>query len=120
MTSRSRPLWYPAIAITASSWIRQEVEQVEQQAGCDIDVMDSLPDSRRNARRRPMIIIGADLIGRVRKPLYCGGIVVVATLAPDDRRAIDHATRINAPHIVALPHGRQWLAEKLLQIMDSR
>ncbi|WP_092544555.1 hypothetical protein [Actinoplanes derwentensis] len=67
-----------------------------------------------------MIIIGTDLVGRVRKPFYCGGIVVVAALTSDDRRAIDHATRINAAHIVALPHGRQWLAEKLLQIMDSR
>ena len=120
MTSRSRPLWYPAIAVTASYWLRQEIEQVEQTSGCDIDVTDSLPDSRRNARRRPMIIIGVDLVGRVRKPLHCGGIVVVATLAADDRHAIDNATKINAPHIVALPHGRQWLAEKLLQIMDSR
>ena len=48
MASRPRILWYPAVAVTASYWLREEVEQVEQNSGCDIDVTDSLPDSRPN------------------------------------------------------------------------
>jgi hypothetical protein len=112
-----KPRWLAPVAITGSHWLRQELHLVEQHAGCEFEFTGSVPDGRRNARRRPLILLGADLVGRVRKPIHCGGFVVVATLDPDDRRTFSHADRINAPYVIALPNARTWLAEQLLRIV---
>ena len=108
--------WHAPVVITSSHWLRQELHQVERHAGCEFEFTGSIPDGRRNARRRPIVIIGSDLVGRVRKPLYCGGFVVVATLDFAGPRTFGHAARISASYVIALPNGRDWLADQLLRI----
>ncbi len=107
--------WGAPIAITASYWLRFELAHCEQHAGSNFEYTESIPDGRKYARRRPMIIIGSDLVARVRKPVHCGGLVVVATLDPNDRRTFLHAARIGAAYVISLPQARSWLAEQLLQ-----
>jgi hypothetical protein len=116
MTVARKPVWYAPLVITSSHWIRQELHQVEKQAGCEFEFTGSIPDGRRNARRRPIIVIGADLVVRIRKPLYCGGFVVVAALEIAGPRTYSHAARISASYVITLPNGREWLADRLLQI----
>jgi hypothetical protein len=106
--------WRAPVAITASTWLRQELGLCEQHAGCEFAYAGCIPDGRKNARRRPMVIIGADLVSRVRKPILCAGLVVVATLEPADTRAFVHADRIGAPYVIALPTARPWLADRIL------
>jgi hypothetical protein len=102
------------VAITASTWLRQELRLCEQHAGCEFDYADSIPDGRKNVRRRPLVVIGADLVSWVRKPITCAGLVVVATLDPADTRAFVHADRIRAPYVIVLPTARPWLADRIL------
>jgi len=109
-------VWLAPVVITASHWLRQELHEVEQQAGCEVEFTGSIPDGRRNARRRPIVILGADLVGRVRNPFYCGGFVVVAALDVAGPRTFSHAARISASYVIALPSGRDWLADQLLRI----
>lgn len=113
----TKPRWQAPVTITNSHWLRQELHLVEQHAGHEFEFTGSVPDGRKNARRRPLVIIGTDLVARVRKPIHCGGLVVVATLDPHDRRTFSHADRINAPYVIALPNARTWLAEQLLRIV---
>jgi hypothetical protein len=110
--------WVAPVAVTASHWLRHELAHCEQDAGSIFDYTDSVPDARKYARR-PMIIVGADRVARVRNPLYCGGLVVVTTLDPNDRRTFMHAGRIGAAYVISLPQARLWLAEQLLRGMAS-
>jgi hypothetical protein len=114
MTMAAKPAWLAPIVITASHWLRQELRQVEQHAGCEFEFTSSIPDGRRNTRRRPIVILGADLVSRVRKPVYCGGFVVVAALDVAGPRTFSHAARISASYVIALPNAREWLVDKLL------
>jgi hypothetical protein len=108
--------WLAPVVISSSHWLLQELHQVQQHTGCEFVFTGSIPDGRRNARRRPMIIVGADLVGRIRIPLYCGGFVVVAALDVAGPRTFGHAARISASYVIALPSGRDWLADQLLRI----
>ncbi|MEV7628810.1 hypothetical protein [Actinoplanes sp. NPDC089786] len=110
----AKPAWLAPVVITASHWLGQELRQVEQHAGCEIEFTSSIPDGRRNARRRPIVILGADLVTRVRKPIYCGGFVVVAALDFAGPRTFGHAARISASYVIALPNAREWLVDQLL------
>ena len=106
----------PAVAaITASRLLRAELRVVEQGSGWDFEYTDSIPYGRRFARHRPMIIIGADLVARVRRPLSCSGAVLVATVDGTDTRVFAHAARIAAAYLVVLPQGCPWLVDQLLQ-----
>ena len=107
--------WRPVAAITASRLLRAELRVVEQATGWDFEYTDSIPCGRSLARNRPMIIVGADLVARVRKPLSCGGAVLVATDASDTRVFV-HAARIAAAYLVVLPQGRPWLVDQLTQL----
>lgn len=112
----SKRVWLSSLVVTSSHWLRQELRQVEQQAGAEFEFTGSIPDGRRNARRRPMVIIGADLVSRVRNPFYCGGFVVVAALEVAGPRTFSHAARIHASYVIALPKGQDWLADHLRRI----
>ncbi|KXK59539.1 hypothetical protein AWW66_23650 [Micromonospora rosaria] len=114
------PRWLPTIAITGSRLLRAELRTVEQQSGHDFEYADSVPAGRRYASRRPLIIIGSDLVARVRKPLSCRGIVVVATVNPPDARVWTHAGRVGATYVIVLPTACSWLAEHLLREARSR
>jgi len=109
-------VWLVSVVVTSSHWLRQELHQVEQQAGYEFEFTGSVPEGRRNARRRPMVIIGADLVGRVRNPFYCGGFVVVAALEVAGPQTFSHAARIHASYVIALPSGRDWLTDQLVRI----
>jgi hypothetical protein len=106
--------WHAVVAITASRLLRAELRIVAQDSGNDFEYANSVPHGRRYANRRPMIIVGADLVARVRNPLACGGFVVVATAGPDSRRMFAHAGRIGAVYVIGLPGARSWLAHQLL------
>jgi hypothetical protein len=56
-----------------------------------------------------------DLAARVRKPLHCGGLVVVAAVDPHNERTFLHAGRIGAAYVIALPTARPWLVDQLLR-----
>jgi hypothetical protein len=116
MTVAGKPAGLAPVVITFSHWLRQELRQVAQHAGCEFEFTGSIPDGRRNARRRPIIIVSADLVGRIHKPFYCGGFVVVAAIDFAGPRTFSHAARISASYVVALPNGRDWLANQLLRI----
>lgn len=107
--------WRAVAAITASLPLRSQLRVVEQHCGWDFAYTDSIRRARRCAHHRPMIIIGADLLYRVRDPLTCGGAVVVATLDLADTRIFEHAERIHAGYVVVLPQGCPWLIDMLLQ-----
>ena len=107
--------WHPVAAVTASRLLHAQLCVVEQHAGWDFEYTDSIPHARRFAHRRSMIIIGADLVARVRKPLSCGGAVVVATVDLTDRRMFAHAERIGAAYIIGVPQACPWLIDRLLQ-----
>jgi hypothetical protein len=104
----------PPIAITASYWLKRELARCEQDAGYALDYTGSIAHGRTHARRRPMIIIGADRVARIRNPIRCGGLVVVATLDINDRQAFIHANRIGALYVIGLPNAGPWLVEQLL------
>lgn len=114
MTMAAKPAWLAPVVLTSSHWLRQELRQVERHAGCEFEFTSSIPDGRRNTRRRPVVILGADLVSRVRKPIYCGGFVVVAALDFAGPRTFSHAARISASYVIALPNAREWLVDKLL------
>jgi hypothetical protein len=107
--------WHAVAAITASRLLRAELRVVEQGSGWDFEYTDSIPDGRSLARHRPVIIVGADLVARVRRPLSCGGAVLLATVDVTDTRVFAHAARIAAAYLVVLPQGRPWLVDQLLQ-----
>jgi hypothetical protein len=108
--------WQPVAAVTGSRLLRAELHLVEQHAGWDFEYTPSIPYARRFAHHQPMIIIGADLVGRVRKPLVCGDIVLAAaTDDTTDRRIFTHAARIGIAYIAFLPTSSPWLIDLLLQ-----
>ena len=107
--------WSPAIAITGSRLLRTELRTVEQQAGYDLEYADTVPAGRRFARHRPLIIIGTDLLARVRRPLTCRGLVIVASVHSADKRIWPHAIRVGATWCVTLPTGGLWLAHHLVR-----
>ncbi|WP_434739344.1 hypothetical protein [Micromonospora sp. SH-82] len=107
--------WFPPIAITGSRLLRAELHTVEQQSGSDLDYAASIPEGRRYAARRPLIIVGADLAGRVRRPLACRGLVVVASVNQPDERVRAHAERIAARYVIVLPTACSWLTDHLLR-----
>ncbi|MFI7077153.1 hypothetical protein ACIBO1_07660 [Micromonospora sp. NPDC049903] len=107
--------WLPAIAITGSRLLRTELRTVEQQAGYEFEYADSIPAGRRNARLRPLIIIGTDLLARVRKPMICRGLVVVASVNPSTSRVWSHGTRAGATYVIVLPTAGSWLAHHLVR-----
>lgn len=108
-----RPLIWAPIAVTGSRLLRAEPGICEQHAGWDFEYTESIPDGRKYANRRPLIIVGADLVARVRNPMRCGGFVVVATVDLNER-AFLHAGRIGAAYVIGLPHARGWLVDQLL------
>lgn len=107
--------WLPAIAITDSRLLRAELRSVEQQAGYDFEYADTVPQGRRYARYRPLIIVGSDLVARVRNPMSCRGLVVIASVNPPDKRILAHAGRIGATYVVVLPTACSWLTGHLLR-----
>ncbi|MCW6003737.1 hypothetical protein K1W54_03970 [Micromonospora sp. CPCC 205371] len=106
--------WHPCLAITASRLLRAELRIVEQHTGWEFENTESISDGRRHASRRPLIIVGADLVARIRNPLSCGGFVVVATPNPDSTQTFAHAERIGASYVIVLPAARSWLAHQLV------
>lgn len=107
------PLFWAPMAVTGSRLLRAELGICEQHAGWDFAYTDSIPDGRKYAGRRPLIIIGSDLVARVRNPMPCGGFVVVAAVELNDR-VFAHAGRIGAAYVIGLPHARDWLVDQLL------
>ena len=107
--------WRPVAAITASRPLRAQLRVVEQHCGWDFTYTHSIRRARTHAHHRPMIIIGADLVDRVRDPLSCRGVVLVAALDLADPRQFAHAERITAAYVVGLPQGCPWLIDMLLQ-----
>jgi hypothetical protein len=105
----------PAVAITASSLLRAELRACGQHAGRHIEYVESIQDGRKYARRRPMVIIGADLVARVRKPIHCG-LLVVATVGPCGGQTFGHASRVGAAYVIDLPSARAWLVDQLLHV----
>lgn len=105
--------WHAPVAITASRWLQQELRQCEQHAGCEFAYTTNIPDGRRHGRRA-LVIIGFDLIARVRAPIRSRSHVIVATLDRADVAMFQHAHRIGAPYVIALPAARPWLVEQLL------
>ncbi|MEV6812578.1 hypothetical protein [Micromonospora sp. NPDC051296] len=111
--------WFPAIAITGSRLLRDELRTVEQQAGYELEYADSVPAGRRHARHRPLIIIGTDLVARVRRPLSCRGLVVVASVNPPHTKVWGHAGRVGATYVIVLPTARLWLAHHLVRDLPT-
>ncbi|MEH1130372.1 hypothetical protein [Micromonospora sp. CPCC 206061] len=106
--------WWPVLAITASRPLRAELWIIEQHIGWVFEYNESILDGRRYASRRRLIIVGADLIARIRNPLSCGGFVVVATVNPDSPQMFTHAERVGASYVIVLPTARSWLVHQLL------
>ncbi|SCF23896.1 hypothetical protein GA0070558_1791, partial [Micromonospora haikouensis] len=65
--------------------------------------------------RRPLIVIGSDLVARFRNRLACRGIVVVASVNPPDARVWVHAERVGATYVIVLPTASSWLVHHLLR-----
>jgi hypothetical protein len=107
--------WQPVAAVTASGLLRAELRIVEQHARWKFEYTESIPDARRFAHHRPMIIVGADLVARVHTPIACGGIVMIAATDVTDSQAFTHAERIGAAYVIFLPLARRWLIDLLLQ-----
>jgi hypothetical protein len=112
-TESRRGGWLAPVAVTASYWLRRELDGCAHQAGVELDYTDLVVFARRQAHRRPMIIIGADVTARIRRPVRCGGLVIVAALDVPDAAGYAHAARISADYVIALPLGGPWLAERL-------
>jgi hypothetical protein len=111
----SRPRVWPPIAVTGSRFLRAELSLCALHAGTEFEYTESIPHGRAYAGRRPLIIVGVDLAARVRKPLRCGGLVVVAAVDPHNERTFLHAGRIGAAYVIALPTARPWLVDQLLR-----
>ncbi|MGY3520174.1 hypothetical protein ACVMYR_28080 [Micromonospora sp. PTRAS2] len=109
------PKPFPVIAVTDSRLLRAELRTVEQQAGYEFEYADSVPQGRRYASRRPLIVIGSDLVTRFRNRLACRGIVVVASVNPPDARIWVHAERVGATYVIVLPTASSWLVHHLLR-----
>jgi hypothetical protein len=107
--------WQPVAAVTASPRLRAELRIVEQHAGWEFEYTESIPDARRFAHHRSMIIVGVDLAARIHTPIACGGIVLIAAIDVTDLRAFTHAECIGAAYVVFLPLARPWLIDLLLQ-----
>ncbi|WP_431884080.1 hypothetical protein [Micromonospora gifhornensis] len=121
-TTRRRPTasaWFPPIAITGSRLLRAELQAVQRDAGCEFDYAASIPEGRRYATRRPLIIIGTDLVARVRRPLTCRGLVVIASVNPPDTRVWEPTGRVGATYFIVLPTARDWLAHHLLRNLPT-
>ena len=108
--------WRPVAAVTQSGLLRAQLRIVEQHAGWDFAYTPSIPSARRFANHRPMIILGSDVAARVRKPLVCGGIVLLAATDDTiDRRMFAHAERVGVAYLAFLPTSAPWLIDLLLQ-----
>ncbi len=105
----------PPVVITGSRLLRAELRVAEQQCGLDFDYHDNLPDARRYAVRREAIILGADLLGLVRKPWRCRGVVLAATVAPVTSRLLDFGARAGVAYTIQLPAGLPVLIDALWQ-----
>ena len=107
MTVRQRA----ALAVTADPKLINELR------GCEpgIEITGSIPRARKIAHDRPMIIVGADLATRLRKPIAGAGLVVLAAIDLGDGRALGAAPRIAATYVIILPTARQWLIDQLRQ-----
>ncbi|MFY1703024.1 hypothetical protein ACN28G_14975 [Micromonospora sp. WMMA1923] len=111
--------WLPPIAITGSRLLRAELRAVEEQSGFDIEYADTVAAGRRYARHRPLIIVGTDLVARVRKPLTCRGLLVVASVNPLDTRVRVHSQRLGATYVIVLPTACSWLTHHLRRDMPT-
>jgi hypothetical protein len=92
--------WQPVAALTASGLLRAELRSVEQHAGWEFQYTESIADARRFAHHRPIVIVGADLVARVRTPIACRGVVLVAATDVTDLQVFTHAERIGAAYVV--------------------
>ena len=115
------PRWHPPVAITRSRLLRDELRLCEQHAGTEFAYPTTIPQARREARYAPMLVIGVDQAGLIRMPIRCRtGLVFIATIEPDDRRAAELIERIGARCVIILPTAREFVVDKLLHPTRDR
>ncbi|GAB3864262.1 hypothetical protein GCM10029963_74390 [Micromonospora andamanensis] len=117
--ARTTGSWFPPIAITGSRLLRTELHAVEQQSGYEFDYADTIAQGRRHATRRPLIIIGADLLARTRRRLSCRGLILVASVNPPDDHVAERGRRVGATYAIVLPTAAGWLAHHLLRDLPT-
>jgi hypothetical protein len=101
--------------LTASHWLREELQRCEQEAGTEFIYTATVPEARPAARRASMVLVGADRVRRLRRPLTCpNGLIILVALDTDDEQVFADAARLRAQFLVMLPTGRPWLVARLL------
>jgi hypothetical protein len=107
--------FWPPLVITGSRLLRAELQLVEQHCGLDFDYHDTLADARRYAVRREVIIIGADVLGLVRRPWRCRGPVLAVTLGEVTSRLLEFGARAGVGYTIQVPTGRSVLVDTVRQ-----
>ena len=103
----------PPVVITGSRLLREQLRYAEQQYGLDFDYHDNIPDGRRYAVRRTAVILGSDLLALVRKPWWCRGTVLAASVGPFTARMLEHGERAGAVCAIELPAGLPMLMDAI-------
>jgi hypothetical protein len=101
------------VVITGSRLLRDQLRLAEQHCGVDFDYHHRIPDGRRYAVRREAIILGGDLIARIRKPWRCRGVVLAATFGPWTAQMVAYAERAGALCVFDLPTGMPSLIDAI-------
>ncbi|WP_238011546.1 hypothetical protein KZZ52_33640 [Dactylosporangium sp. AC04546] len=112
MSTRRTPL--VPIAVTASRLLSTELMLCADEAGTFIEIATRVPAARPHARRRPMVLIGFDVVRRVRNPFPSGGLVVLAGFQPAGVTLFPDAHRLGIPYVIGLPAAKPWLVGQLM------
>lgn len=103
------------VALTASRWLRLELDHCARAAGTAFELADTVPAARRLARYSAILVVGPDKGRLIRRPLTGRRrVVIAASIDPDPQPTFAWSTRVGALYVVILPAGRGWLIDKLM------
>ncbi|MFZ0324757.1 MAG: septum site-determining protein Ssd [Actinomycetes bacterium] len=120
----SGPPTHRPLLVTGDDDVLDAVVRVAATVGVDVEVAQDVGSARRSWRTAPLVLAGPDRLTGLassslsRRP---GVVVVGAAEQPVDdvalwRRAVD----LRVEHVVFLPDGDAWLADRLVEALAGR
>ncbi len=102
------------LLITSNPDLLDELLRLAVRAGVEVEVAPDLPAARRRFGVAPLVLLGVDVLPEgAGFPFPPRHSVLVVQGGEHDPDLMQVAAGIGAEHVVSLPTGGQWLAERL-------
>jgi len=110
------------LVLTTDDLLLDEILRVAAVAGTDVFASALGPDSASRWTTAPLVLVGDDALDRLSTlgwPRRSQVLVLVSERRSDDARVWRGAVAIGAEHVVVLPDGERWLADRLTDLQEA-